>query len=1795
MSADSIGLDPKYNGRYIKSPTSLTSRSQVRDLQEELHRKDIELQLIQEELKKSTESVKQYQVKVAELSTKLISREDDFYALSEKIEKLKEQHDYNLQSIKDQLTNYNIDISLLKGTNSNESEDSTHEAAKQMSGSLLISPILRSPSEPVDWKSQEFQKEADILKEKLVLVTRERDAYKAWKENHLKESQEMESYLTSVKSKMRRIGRALKSFTMKGAQLHGQLDTNDPAVKKSLNAFYEEKLELESVISELAGQNEKSSRRRKSPDRLIQELSKKKQEVEQLAYNHAQTVEDLHTKLEESEQAIRILKQEKESLKNENKEFKNIFIMQKHQLDQIKKEYFSAGENMMIEYKILVEANKSLVEEKDNLILQRNQINEKFQKEMKYAKRLSADMEELQSKIVKLNGTNNVLESQIEFYRKELSSFEENRQKGENDLTNRHTFEMKDAEEKIAMKEKEIFELKINIESLQKQIVDIEEERKKKPTLSLMQIGCIYIEQPYKSQQVIEELSHQLTEKERIINDYISELKFAKNKVKELEKSLSEKEKIISASKETFEHKLKHKEDEITNIKTQIEERPSRIGGVRKKTIAATLGEANEMEKSFQSADSSAVSQKINSLEKDMNDLQKEKRKWEKEKKSLEAEKNKLFEDSQSSKGRVMMLEAENKDLMKQIVELMDGIKQYEEIIQRIETQNSQSEVKPQPIVVKKSGIKKVFSLDIRGIANKAAINEQNSQVEKLRNELKVKGDQMAKEIDGKNKAIQSLKEKYEKTINEISKELDEKKDVCEKLLKEKAQLEKSAQEKMSVKNRCEKRIKSLEMELGEKLSLLQQVEKEKETLSYSSEEINLLSKEKEALTKKLTQANQENKRLIDRLAEIERVENQKLSFEPRSEEIEPILKEKDAITKKLQQAEERIKTLNEERLGIEDLSKLLAEKTEKLEEENREMNKLLMKVKKELFDSKDEIRKLVKDKKEFENKFEENEEKIRNLTHTNEEAQKKIKDLENKSKIAEKDKKQDQELETRIENYEKIVKEFENLQKINGEIEARLQNYEKKGKLQDELLKQIQELSIAMQSSEKRNKDLEERLRSNQELELKLQNSEKLNKQLSDEVFEIRERLGILEFEKNELLIENDVVTGSPEEDSSKVLLIKISKQKQKLKELKNLIPNKNAMNQIQNQILFFQNSLENQLKQILARSEKLLVSPNLLISKFLSIKAAWSAKNSSSALSMKLKEKAIGLEAENNSLRLQINSMKKQFEDSKNQLENSSKSEMGSLETQQKIENLEKEKADLNAIINRFSAQKFPQKVEKLEKENFELSLIIKKFSSEDFPQKIAKLEKEKSDLTLIINKLNSEDLQLKISKLEKEKSDLNFVMKKLSSDYEKLLSEKDDLNKNKALIEAEKTKLLETRDKLLIQCNKQQDELEELKSVTEGISEFQQKFDELVQENIRLTNEMQKAGQVHEEEADKLRQQFDEINTKYESRERLMKASLENKSKQVSNLIEENAKLKNKINIFTSENPDGNLKDELEKLQFKNMELENKLQEEIKNHEETEKVKESFNGQIKEIAGQVNEFQKKVSGLEFEKAQMEKIIDSIAKELMISNSELQKVKSEYAGFKEKAGVLPEEKTEEAQSHDEFLHEELSASISNLKKENEIIRIENKRLKRFFDKIEPHLTESDQGAVIDLIKQAFSEFKLRMLVGSPKYDKPAQFPAVDSLEAYISPPKIIKEIPEIYEESSSFVFGDESLFNASSFDSSIKIKPEAPLAEDYKNIIEKYEEDFIEKERIIKELEEKIKRLENGEKLNDFAVLSI
>ncbi|CAG9329954.1 unnamed protein product [Blepharisma stoltei] len=1882
MSSDSIGLNLKNSERYLKSlsnPETSASRLKVRDLQAELQRRDIELQLTQEELKKSAETMKQYQNKVAELSSKLISRDDDFYALSEKIEKLREQHNDNLQNIKDQLTNYNIDISLIKGVNSNESEYSPQNANLRLtSGSLLVSPIIQSPAEFADWKSQEFQKEVDVLKEKLVIVTRERDNYRAWKENHIKETQELENYVLGLKSKLRRVGRALKSFTAKGTQLQALLNTSDPAVKKSINAFYEEKLELESAISEIAGQSERSNRRR-SPEKLMHKLSKKKQEVEQLSHYYTETVESLTIKIETLEDMVRNLNQEKEALAAENKDCRNIFTIQQRQLDEVKKEHITALENMMNEYKLILDTNRSLSEENDNLIVQRDQINEKYQKEAKFSKRLSNEIEELQSKIIAINGANNVLQSQIEMYRKSL---EESLEKGGNNVTRQ--FEIKDNDISSQLKDFEIKELQRTIEELKSQ-------KPKDPVLSLIQVESVFIEQSDISQEIIKELNRQLTEKERILNDYILEIKLAENKIQDLEKLLLEKDQTISFSNETI---IKLKQDQITNMQNQVEEKLYRIGGLQRKKTPVT----NEFDE-----ENLGLTQKINCLDQERRDM-------EKEKNAVEKDRIKAVEETEIWKGKAISLETENKDLKRQIVELMRGIQQYEIIIQNLE--NEKKSVNLQP----KSKIEKIQAAEKEaGIPYKIEeFNDLNIQIEKLKIELNHKNDQLVKEQNNKNKAIQVLKERYEQIINDLNKELDEKADACEKLQEEKLKLEKVLKEKETLKAQNEKKIKSLENELEEKQSLF----------SFAEKEIENLKKEKDYIAKELQEEKQENKRLEDRMAVIESIGKEKEIFEDKSTEISIVKREKELLSRKLQQSEEKIKKMADEILGYEDLSKVLAEKVEKLEDDKEDATKLTSKLKKEISDSKEGVKKIFKEKKELENVFEEYSERVKGLGQSNEEAQKRIKDLENKSKKSEKEKsdlaKQNQELETRIQNYEKLIKQFDDFQKQNQEQAARLQNYEKRskqlddlqrqnqeleaklqsaerlnkqtgdiqrqnqdleaklkiferikkqledtqkqnqdlearlknsernGKIQDELLNQIQQLSIELQNSERRNKQQEELLKPSQELEIQLQNYENQNKHLSDEVFELKERLGILEFEKNELMIENDVESENPaplQEDSSKVLSIKVAKQKEKIKNLKVLAVGEYTVTQIQNQILSVQSHFENQLKLILLKSEKLLSAPNKLLAKFLKFQTAWSIRNSNVSSFLQLKEKSIGLESENNSLKLQINALKDQIESIKSQLENCRKTEAPSQELLQKLMKFEKEKSDLNLVINNFSAEEYPQKIARLEKENSDLKSVIKNLSSEDFPQRIAKLEKEKSELGSIVNKFSNEeypqrisklekekselastlnkisaeeypqkiaklekeksDLNLmlskveelpqKISKLEKEKADLGFIIAKISADHEKLLSEKDDLNKVKSSLETEKAKLLETRDKLIMQCNKHQDEIDDLKSQIASVASLQKKCEELMIENIRLTDEAHKSNQRHEEEAEKLKLQFDEISTKYESRERLMKSSMDNKMNQVSSLIEENAKLKNKINNLTSENQEASLKEELEKIKALNAELYNKIQEEEeKNNEKIIKIEQEYTESIKQMFEDIKKFKKEINRLEFEKSQLETIVDSITKELEISSLELQKLREEHTEYKEKAeleiAALKESRSEdnlEIQKQDEFLHEELTANIDNLTKENGIIRRENKRLKSLVDKIEPQIAESDPSKLADSIKQVFSEFKSRMLMCSPRHSKS------DILENYIGSPKIHKEsIVEIPEESSSFAFGEESLFGASSFDSIIKMKTEAPLTQDYKNIIQMYEEDLLEKERIIKEQEEKIKILEKEKGKEELAV---
>lgn len=259
--------------------------------------------------------------------------------------------------------------------------------------------------------------------------------------------------------------------------------------------------------------------------------------------------------------------------------------------------------------------------------------------------------------------------------------------------------------------------------------------------------------------------------------------------------------------------------------------------------------------------------------------------------------------------------------------------------------------------------------------------------------------------------------------------------------------------------------------------------------------------------------------------------------------------------------------------------------------------------------------------------------------------------------------------------------------------------------------------------------------------------------------------------------------------------------------------------------------------------------------------------------------------------------------------------------------------------------------------------------------------------SFFTCSFNTLQS-SLAQKFSKLTPIKTSLNSLKKSLALKTQYIQELKSDLKS----LQLEKTKLLETRDKLIIQCNTQSEELISLKLEQEE-SFIHKKEDE--EYKIQLLKNQIKNLQSSESN---LIQALTETTEKFS---KLVQSSNDKDSK-IEHLTAEISQLRFKQSTNTLD-PSNKYKEEVYSLKMKNIKLEQAL-EEIKNSEispeEVNKLKDFHLAQITKIDEDRKISDKKFKDSESawnrEKEALQKSLDSFTKQLAGANMEIHNLKN-------------------------------------------------------------------------------------------------------------------------------------------------------------------------------------------------------
>lgn len=210
---------------------------------------------------------------------------------------------------------------------------------------------------------------------------------------------------------------------------------------------------------------------------------------------------------------------------------------------------------------------------------------------------------------------------------------------------------------------------------------------------------------------------------------------------------------------------------------------------------------------------------------------------------------------------------------------------------------------------------------------------------------------------------------------------------------------------------------------------------------------------------------------------------------------------------------------------------------------------------------------------------------------------------------------------------------------------------------------------------------------------------------------------------------------------------------------------------------------------------------------------------------------------------------------------------------------------------------------------------------------------------------------------------------------------------LNEIKKL-ETERKKLLETRDKLITQCNTQSEEIISLKLEQE--EKFQQKIEDSDYQIAMLQNQIKKL-QTSESSLNKLLISNTEKSAN-------IQIELQEKDDMIEQLTNELSQIKFKQSVSSNDSK-GKYKDELYALKMKNIKLEQTIQDLTLNNEDLNKAKTSFVSQLGKIDEERQYLERKIKDNETqwgkEKESLQRSLDSFAKQLTGANLEIHNLK--------------------------------------------------------------------------------------------------------------------------------------------------------------------------------------------------------
>ncbi|CAG9328579.1 unnamed protein product [Blepharisma stoltei] len=441
--------------------------AELREVKEESRKKDIHVELMQEEIEKSNQTVKVYQTKISELSAKLMSKEDEIKLLMENTEKREEE-------------DFGKSLNRLRKFRSPDGLDYRK----------TFSDTYEFQQDSIK-NNEDLKRENSLLKERLLKVTKERDKYK--NSNKSKEFDDYKIFYENLAEKLSELSIAIDKFIENSRYLY------DPSAQAQITSFSNEYSEIMKKIIEIIRSKTKHKPRSSSP-------SKNK---------------EIQLKIPNSQQGF-------ESECTPTKDF-----------GDLENEHKLIVERFMFEIKQLTDKNNILTRENENLKNKRNASQSKQREE------------------------NLFTESQ--------NSFDKNRAKRD--------FKAKEMTV-LFEKEEEIKRLKA--------VIQYFEYKNKKPELRIQSEGKIKIDQPYRTQNVLEHIRKQLNDKEKENLILLDDINQARGQVRELEEMQNFKEKSFATIKENYEKMLSLNENAgkvASNYATTMADLTDKLENEKKNTL----------------------------------------------------------------------------------------------------------------------------------------------------------------------------------------------------------------------------------------------------------------------------------------------------------------------------------------------------------------------------------------------------------------------------------------------------------------------------------------------------------------------------------------------------------------------------------------------------------------------------------------------------------------------------------------------------------------------------------------------------------------------------------------------------------------------------------------------------------------------------------------------------------------------------------------------------------------------------------------------------------------------------------------------------------------------------------------------------------------------------------------------------------------------------------------------------------------------------------------------------------